>query len=151
MRILWKFKSDQLIIFGFMYFIILHFLWQLRFLKKILVFTWWVKAIPSFVVALICYCYWISQGFVSPIRALQTHFAVGLLIEWEDGALIYGCFALLSIKKDLVWGIMSNDSDNFTRPVRIVLALGKDHVIESKAVDHNKGRQIVCNSYEISI
>lgn len=71
---------------------------------------------------------------------------MSFLIEWENSSLIYGGLTLFSIKKDLVGGSIRKDGNNFARPVGIVLTFGKNHVIESKAADHNKGRQIVCNS-----
>lgn len=120
---LWRF--DWLILFR-----------ELWLLKKVIFFAGRIHASFSFIVALYGNVKGKLETFVSFGYRFWSIFAIGVIIEGLDIGGVDGGLALLTVEEDFVWGVLRKRCDDFTWPIRIILAFGEDHFSEAVLIDH---------------
>lgn len=108
------------------------FFWQFSLLKKIIFFTWRVNTFFPFVKSLNGNTKRIFQAFVVLRSRLSDDFSICLIVEWYDVGRVYSCLAFFSIKEDFVRVVLGEDPYDFSWPIRVVLAFGENHLVESK-------------------
>lgn len=108
------------------------FLGEFGFQEEVIFLTRWIDAFLPFVEPLDGDIEGVAKGLIILGLRLSYNLPVGFIIKGDDVGGVYCRLAFLSVKEDFVGVVFGEESNNFTRPIRIVLTFGKYHLMQSK-------------------